>query len=107
VTSARSGHVIRGLVERLLRSHVAARKCGHPVKLRCRVGQLGVRLGDLGRQRGDLLGAHTGVDVVAIGGRGIERGPRLRHCGGQLKRRQFGHDIAGVDGVALVDLDRR
>ena len=65
------------------------------------------RLGDLGRQRGDLLGAHAGIDVVAVGSRGIERSPRLRHRSGQFDRRQLGYDITGADGVALVDLDRR
>jgi hypothetical protein len=47
------------------------------------------------------------MDVVAVGGRGVERAPRLADRRGDLDRRQLGHDIAGANGVALIDLDGR
>ena len=72
------------------------------VELRLRIFQPRFRLGDLGRERGDLLGAHAGIDVVAVGGRGGERRARLRHRRGQLERGQLGDDVAGAHARALL-----
>jgi hypothetical protein len=101
----RCGHVLGSLIERLLRGDVAARECGDAVELRLQIVQLGLRLGDLGCERGNLFGAHASIDVIARGGRGVERGPRLRHRGGQFERRELGHDVAGADARALLNLD--
>ena len=105
-TSARAArHVVFGLIERLLRGDVAARQVGGAGELRLRIVQPRFRLGDLGRQRGDLLRAHAGIDVVAVGGRGGKRRARLRHRRGQLERGQLGDDVAGAHAGALLDLD--
>ena len=69
------------------------------------IGEPRFCLVDLGRKRGDLLVADAGIDVVAGGGGGGEGGACLRHRCGQLQRRELGDDVAGMDAVALLDLD--
>src|SRR5262249_3892120 len=102
-----SSHVKGGLIERLLRGVIAARQRGHTDKLRFYVGQLRLRLGDLGCERGDLLGAHTGIDMVAGGGCRSERGAGLRYRGSQFERRELGNNIAGAYAGAFRYFDGR
>ena len=97
-------HVVLRLIERLLRGGLAARQVGGAAELLLRVFQPRFRLGDLGRQRGDLLRAHAGIDVIAVGGRGGQRRARLPDRRGQLDRRQLGHDVAGPDASPLCTL---
>ena len=90
-------HVVLRLVECLLRGGVAARQVGGAGELLLGIVQARFRLGDLGGQRGDLLRAHPGIDVVAVGGRRGQRRARLPDRCGQLDRRQLGDDITGAD----------
>jgi hypothetical protein len=61
----RARNVVFGMVEGMLRGGVAARQVGNARELQSRVFQPRFRRGDLGRERGDLLRARAGIDVVA------------------------------------------
>ena len=74
-------------------------------ELLLRILQPRFRLRDLGRELGDLLRAHSGIDVVTISGRRGQRRARLRDRRGQLDCRQLGEHIAGADAIALANLD--
>jgi hypothetical protein len=104
---ARGRDVVLGLIEALLRSDIGARQVGSAVELRLRIGQLRFRLGDRGREHGDLLRAYAGIDVVAVRLCGSEGRARLRDRRRQLERRQLGDDVAGSHVVALLHLDAR
>jgi hypothetical protein len=102
----RGRHVVLGLVERLPGGDVAARQDGRSCELHVRVFAPRFRLGDLRREGCELLVAHTGIDVVALRGRGHKRRARLPHGRGQLDRRQLRDDVAGTNMRPLLDLDR-
>jgi hypothetical protein len=104
---ARARRVVLGLVQRLLRSSIAARQIRGAVELLLCILQSRFRLRDRSRQCIDLLGAHAGVDVVAVGLRGIKGRARLYHCRAQLERGKFGDHVTGADAISLVDFDRR
>ena len=99
--------VVLGLVQRLLRGSIAARQIRGAGELLLCICEARFRLGDLGRQRGGLLRADAGIDVVAVGLRGGKGRARLDDCRAQLERRKFGDHVTGMDAVALVDLDGR
>ena len=82
----RARRVVLRLVERLLRGVISARQSVGAAELLLRVFQPRFRLGDLGLKRSDLLRAHAGIDVVAVGSRRGQRRARLtdRRC--QLDR---------------------
>ena len=79
-------HVVLRLVERLLRGGLAARQGVGTAELLLGVFQPRFRLGDLGLKRSDLLRAHAGIDVVAVGSRRGQRRARLPDRRGQLDR---------------------
>ena len=102
--SACARRIVLGLVESLLRGNILACESGRSAQLQFRVCQPRFRLGDFGGERGDLLRAHTGIDVVAVGGGGGKGRARLPHRRGQLERRQLGDDLAGTDAGAFRTL---
>ena len=76
--------VVLRLIERLLRGGLAARQRVGTAELLLRVFKPRFCLGDFGLKRSDLLSAHTGIDVIAVGGRGAQRRARLPDRRGQL-----------------------
>jgi len=78
---------------------------GFPGELALRIVQARFCLVDCGCQCCDLLGAHSGVDIVPLGGCCVERRARLHDRRTQLDRREVGRHVAGPDTVALLDVD--
>src|SRR5262249_52220117 len=64
------------------------------------------RLSDFSRERGHLLGANAGIDMIARGFRGGELRARLGNRRGQLDGGQLGDDVASTHAGARLDLDR-
>ena len=89
-TKLNRSHLIHGeqalILPCLARSDIAALQIRRAGELDLREFQPRLRLGDLGRQRRDLFGANTGIDMVAVRRRGRERGARLPDCGRELDR---------------------
>ncbi len=104
---ARGSYIVFGLIEALLRSVIAAHQGADAGELLFGESEAGFRLGDFGSVRRDLFGAHTGVDVVAVGDGSCKGGTRLRDGCRQLQRRQLGDRIAGLNAVAFADPDGR
>src|SRR5262249_23284368 len=102
---ARVRYVVLSLVERLLRGEIAARERAHAGQLRLRMVEPRFRFRNLGLERGYLLGANAGIDVVARGFRGGELRARLPDRSGQLDRGQLGDDVAYAHARAGLDLD--
>ena len=88
-----------------MRGSIGTGQVGGAVELRLRIVQPRLRLGDLGRERGHLLRAHTSIDVVAIGAGGGKGCTRLANRRGQLEGGQLGDDIARTHAVAFANLD--
>jgi len=70
-----------------------------------RIGESRFCLFDFRGKPGNLFGADSGIDVIAVGLRGGKRGARLRHRRGQLLRGEFGDDVARMNARALLDFD--
>jgi hypothetical protein len=81
------------------------RQVGDAGELLFRVFHPRFRLGDFGRERGDLLRAHSGINVVSIGGGSIQSRARLPDRRGQFDRRQLSDDVPRADSIPFVDFN--